>query len=143
MEWWIWPLALFAVTFAIGVVAVLGGVGGGVLFVPIVGSFFPFHLDFVRGAGLLERVVILRRHHTAVPTIVYLQTLLVVSCCVLTFQIRVGGCQVQVWPGPREGDGAPRALNQSSGASPSAVSRLEIREHGVVAHVERHQPRVD
>ena len=23
------------------------------LFVPIVGSFFPFHLDFVRGAGLL------------------------------------------------------------------------------------------
>jgi hypothetical protein len=28
-------------------------VGGGVLFVPIVGGFFPFHLDFVRGAGLL------------------------------------------------------------------------------------------
>jgi hypothetical protein len=35
------------------VVAVLAGIGGGVLFVPIVGSFFPFHLDFVRGAGLL------------------------------------------------------------------------------------------
>ncbi|MGQ0652240.1 MAG: sulfite exporter TauE/SafE family protein [Betaproteobacteria bacterium] len=51
--WWIWPIALFAVSFAIGIVAVLGGVGGGVLFVPIVGSFFPFHLDFVRGAGLL------------------------------------------------------------------------------------------
>jgi uncharacterized membrane protein YfcA len=34
------------------VVAVVAGVGGGVLFVPIVGSFFPFHLDFVRGAGL-------------------------------------------------------------------------------------------
>jgi len=32
---------------------VLAGIGGGVLFVPIVGSFFPFHLDFVRGAGLL------------------------------------------------------------------------------------------
>jgi uncharacterized membrane protein YfcA len=30
----------------------LGGVGGGVLFVPIVSGFFPFHLDFVRGAGL-------------------------------------------------------------------------------------------
>jgi uncharacterized membrane protein YfcA len=29
------------------------GVGGGVLFVPIVAGFFPFHLDFVRGAGLL------------------------------------------------------------------------------------------
>lgn len=51
--WWIWPLALFAVSFAIGVIAVVAGVGGGVLFVPIVGSFFPFHLDFVRGAGLL------------------------------------------------------------------------------------------
>ncbi len=51
--WWIWPLALFAVSFAIGAVAVLAGVGGGVLFVPIVSGFFPFHLDFVRGAGLL------------------------------------------------------------------------------------------
>jgi uncharacterized membrane protein YfcA len=29
------------------------GIGGGTLFVPIVGSFLPFHLDFVRGAGLL------------------------------------------------------------------------------------------
>jgi uncharacterized membrane protein YfcA len=36
-----------------GVAAVLGGVGGGVLFVPIISGFFPFHLDFVRGAGLL------------------------------------------------------------------------------------------
>src|SRR5262245_33361924 len=52
-HWWIWPLALFAISFAIGIVAVLGGVGGGVLFVPIVGGFFPFHLDFVRGAGLV------------------------------------------------------------------------------------------
>jgi hypothetical protein len=53
MEWWMWPIALFAVTFAMGAVAVLAGVGGGVLFVPIVGAFFPFHLDFVRAAGLL------------------------------------------------------------------------------------------
>ncbi len=53
VAWWIWPLGLFAVTFLLGIVAVLGGVGGGVLFVPIVGGFFPFHLDFVRGAGLL------------------------------------------------------------------------------------------
>ena len=52
-HWWIWPIALFAVAFAIGIVAVLAGVGGGVLFVPIVGSLFPFHLDFVRGAGLM------------------------------------------------------------------------------------------
>ncbi|MBS0335966.1 MAG: sulfite exporter TauE/SafE family protein [Proteobacteria bacterium] len=53
VPWWIWPIGLFAVSFAIGVVAVLAGVGGGVLFVPIVGGLFPFHLDFVRGAGLL------------------------------------------------------------------------------------------
>lgn len=53
MPWWGWPLLLFVVTFALGIVAVLGGVGGGVLFVPIIGGFFPFHLDFVRGAGLL------------------------------------------------------------------------------------------
>src|SRR6267143_2856336 len=53
VPWWIWPIALFVVSFIIGIVAVLAGVGGGVLFVPIVGSFFPFHLDFVRGVGLL------------------------------------------------------------------------------------------
>ncbi|MBI5050164.1 MAG: sulfite exporter TauE/SafE family protein [Nitrospirae bacterium] len=53
VAWWIWPLSLFIVTFILGILAVLGGVGGGVLFVPIVGGFFPFHLDFVRGAGLL------------------------------------------------------------------------------------------
>jgi hypothetical protein len=51
--WWVWPLALFAVSFALGIVAVLAGVGGGVLFVPMIAGFFPFHLDFVRGAGLL------------------------------------------------------------------------------------------
>lgn len=53
MPWWGWPLALFAVCFVMGIVAVPAGIGGGTLFVPIVGSFFPFHLDFVRGAGLL------------------------------------------------------------------------------------------
>lgn len=53
LAWWIWPLLLFVVCFLLGIVAVLGGIGGGVLFVPIVGGFFPFHLDFVRGAGLL------------------------------------------------------------------------------------------
>jgi len=53
VKWWVWPLVLFVVTFVMGVVAVLGGVGGGVLFVPIISGFFPFHLDFVRGCGLL------------------------------------------------------------------------------------------
>jgi uncharacterized membrane protein YfcA len=51
--WWVWPLALFVVCFFLGMIAVPAGIGGGVLFVPIVSGFFPFHLDFVRGAGLL------------------------------------------------------------------------------------------
>ncbi len=51
--WWVWMVLLFVFTFFLGIIAVIAGVGGGVLFVPIVSSFFPFHLDFVRGAGLL------------------------------------------------------------------------------------------
>jgi uncharacterized membrane protein YfcA len=53
LPWWAWVLLLFLVTFGLGVVAVVAGVGGGVLFVPIVSGLFPFHLDFVRGTGLL------------------------------------------------------------------------------------------
>jgi uncharacterized membrane protein YfcA len=53
VPWWVWPIALFLACFVMGIVAVPAGIGGGTLFVPIVGSFFPFHLDFVRGAGLL------------------------------------------------------------------------------------------
>ena len=53
MPWWGWPLLLLIVTFLLGIAAVLGGVGGGVLFVPIIGGFFPFHIDFVRGTGLI------------------------------------------------------------------------------------------
>jgi hypothetical protein len=52
-DWWHWPVILLGVTFVMGILAVLGGVGGGVLFVPIISGFFPFHLDFVRGTGLL------------------------------------------------------------------------------------------
>ncbi|MBA4387906.1 MAG: hypothetical protein C0404_07985 [Verrucomicrobia bacterium] len=51
--WWVWPLALFILTFVLGILAVLGGVGGAVLFVPVVSGFFPFHMDFVRCTGLL------------------------------------------------------------------------------------------
>lgn len=51
--WWIWPVALLVFSFLLGTIAVVAGVGGGVLFVPFVGILFPFHLDFVRGAGLL------------------------------------------------------------------------------------------
>lgn len=51
--WWMWPTILLFFCFVLGIIAVLAGVGGGVLFVPLVSGFFPFHLDFVRGAGLL------------------------------------------------------------------------------------------
>jgi len=53
LPWWAWVLALFVVAFVLGIVAVVAGVGGGVLFVPIVSGMFPFHLDFVRATGLL------------------------------------------------------------------------------------------
>ena len=51
--WWFYPLVLLVLSFLLGVFAVLAGVGGGVLYVPIVSGFLPFHLDFVRGAGLI------------------------------------------------------------------------------------------
>lgn len=51
--WWFYPLILLVLSFLLGVFAVLSGVGGGVLYVPIVSGFLPFHLDFVRGAGLI------------------------------------------------------------------------------------------
>jgi uncharacterized membrane protein YfcA len=51
--WWFWPVVLFGMTFVMGILAAVGGVGGGVLFVPIVSGFCPFHLDFVRCTGLL------------------------------------------------------------------------------------------
>jgi uncharacterized membrane protein YfcA len=51
--WWFWPTILFFFCFAIGVLAVMAGVGGAVLYVPLVSGFFPFHIDFVRGIGLM------------------------------------------------------------------------------------------
>ncbi len=51
--WWFWPLVLLILSFVLGIFAVMAGVGGGVLYVPIVSGFLPFHLDFVRGAGLI------------------------------------------------------------------------------------------
>jgi len=49
---WVWAALLFAFCLVLGLVTVLAGVGGGVLYVPLVDALFPFHLDFVRGAGL-------------------------------------------------------------------------------------------
>jgi uncharacterized protein len=53
LAWWVWSVLLFAVTFGIGIIGALSGIGGGILFIPIVSGFFPYHLDFVRGAGLV------------------------------------------------------------------------------------------
>jgi len=50
--WWVWPVLLFFFCLVLGILAVLAGIGGGVLYVPLVSGFFPFHLDFVRGTGL-------------------------------------------------------------------------------------------
>ena len=52
-RWWFWPCLLGVFSFFIGVLAVFSGIGGGVLFVPLVSALFPFHLDFIRGTGLL------------------------------------------------------------------------------------------
>ena len=52
--WWVWPIVLFSLTAVLGVLAALAGIGGGVLFVPIVTGLLPFlNIDFVRGAGLM------------------------------------------------------------------------------------------
>ncbi len=51
--WWVWVVILFFFSFFLGIVSLLGGMGGGTLFVSVASSFFPFHLDFVRCAGLL------------------------------------------------------------------------------------------
>jgi uncharacterized membrane protein YfcA len=48
-----WIAILFFFTLVIGVIAPIGGVGGGVLFVPLAVAFLPFNVDFIRGAGLL------------------------------------------------------------------------------------------
>ncbi len=51
LGWAFWPLALFVFTLVIRVIAPVSGVGGGVLFVPLTVAFFPFNVDFIRGAG--------------------------------------------------------------------------------------------
>jgi len=51
--WWFWPIVLFVFCLVLGVLAVMAGVGGGVLYVPLVSGFFPFGIDFVRGVGLM------------------------------------------------------------------------------------------
>jgi uncharacterized membrane protein YfcA len=44
-----WVILLFLFSLAVGVVAPVSGV----LFVPLATAFFPFHVDFIRGCGLI------------------------------------------------------------------------------------------
>jgi uncharacterized protein len=50
---WVWVLSLLGFSFCLGIVSLLGGMGGGTLFVSLIGGFLPFHLDFVRCASLM------------------------------------------------------------------------------------------
>ncbi len=51
--WLKWVILIFLFAFAIGVIGPLSGVGGGVIFVGLGMAILPFHVDFIRGAGLV------------------------------------------------------------------------------------------
>lgn len=51
--WAKWTILLFLFTFVIGIIGPLSGVGGGVIFVGLGMAVLPFHVDFIRGAGLV------------------------------------------------------------------------------------------
>jgi uncharacterized membrane protein YfcA len=48
---------LLGVCFLIGTAAVVAGVGGGVMFVPLATALFAIHVDYIRGAGLMVALV--------------------------------------------------------------------------------------
>ena len=52
MDWWLYPVILFILSFGIGIISVIAGLGGGSIFVPVAATFFPFNFAFIRGAGL-------------------------------------------------------------------------------------------
>ncbi len=51
--WQKWAILIFLFTLVIGVIGPLSGVGGGVIFVGLGMAILPFHVDFIRGAGLV------------------------------------------------------------------------------------------
>ena len=52
--WWQIVIMLFVFTAFLGVLAVLAGVGGALIFVPLINLWTPFlHIDFIRAAGLM------------------------------------------------------------------------------------------
>jgi uncharacterized membrane protein YfcA len=48
-----WTAILFFFALVVGIIAPIGGVGGGVLFVPLATAFLPMNVDFIRGTGLI------------------------------------------------------------------------------------------
>ena len=44
---------VFLFSLAIGVIAPMSGVGGGVMFVPLLTAFSPFNVDYIRGGGVM------------------------------------------------------------------------------------------
>ncbi|RLW70467.1 MAG: hypothetical protein B6D68_00770 [spirochete symbiont of Stewartia floridana] len=64
IPWWGWAILLFGFSFLLGILSVMAGIGGGILYVPIVGALFPFHIDYVRSAGV---VVVLTGALSAIP----------------------------------------------------------------------------
>ncbi len=57
IEMWATMGALFILGLLIGTAAVVAGVGGGVMFVPLASALFAIHVDFIRGAGLMVALV--------------------------------------------------------------------------------------
>ena len=49
----LWLLAFFLISFAIGIVSVLAGIGGGVIFTPIMMAFTPIDSVVIRATGLI------------------------------------------------------------------------------------------
>ena len=49
----LWLLAFFLVSFAIGIISVLAGIGGGVIFTPIMLAFTPIDSIVIRATGLI------------------------------------------------------------------------------------------
>ena len=49
----LWLLAFFLISFAIGIISVLAGIGGGVIFTPIMMAFTPVDSVVIRATGLI------------------------------------------------------------------------------------------
>jgi uncharacterized membrane protein YfcA len=95
------PSSSFFSVLYLGVLAVMAGVGGGVLYVPLVSGFFPFHIDFVRGIGLMVALAgalaagpgLLRRN------LANLRLALPVALIASTFSIASARCWACIFPG--------------------------------------------